>query len=66
MPKLNTANAGVQEFLLKIAAYWIKEADIDGWRLDVSDEVSHDFWRRFRKEVKQLKKDCVIIGGELA
>ena len=62
MPKLNTANAGVQEFLLKIAAYWIKEADIDGWRLDVSDEVSHDFWRRFRKEVKQLKKDCVIIG----
>lgn len=30
MPKLNTANVGVQEFLIKIAAYWIKEADIDG------------------------------------
>ena len=26
MPKLNTANAGVQEFLLKIAAYWMKDA----------------------------------------
>ncbi|MBR1692744.1 MAG: alpha-glycosidase [Lachnospiraceae bacterium] len=62
MPKLNTANEGVQEFLMDIALYWIREADIDGWRLDVSDEVSHEFWRRFRREVKKLKKDCVIIG----
>lgn len=62
MPKFNTANPKVQEFLLKIACYWIEEADIDGWRLDVSDEVSHEFWRRFRHEVKALKKDCVIIG----
>jgi glycosidase len=62
MPKLNTANEEVQEFLLDIALYWIREADIDGWRLDVSDEVSHDFWRRFRREVKAQKEDCVIIG----
>ncbi len=62
MPKLNTADQGVQDFLIGIARYWIREADIDGWRLDVSDEVSHDFWRRFRREVKAEKKDCVIIG----
>lgn len=62
MPKLNTANEEVQKFLLDIALYWIREADIDGWRLDVSDEVSHDFWRQFRKEVKRAKSDCVIIG----
>lgn len=62
MPKLNTANKGVQEFLLDIALYWIREADIDGWRLDVSDEVSHAFWRMFRDRVKEEKKDCVIIG----
>ncbi|MBQ1630808.1 MAG: alpha-glycosidase [Firmicutes bacterium] len=62
MPKLNTANEEVQDFLLDIALYWIREADIDGWRLDVSDEVSHDFWRRFRREVKAEKEDCAIIG----
>lgn len=62
MPKLNTTNKSVQEFLLDIALYWIKEADIDGWRLDVSDEVSHEFWRMFRNRVKEEKKDCVIIG----
>ncbi len=62
MPKLNTAEEGVQEFLLDIATYWIDVADIDGWRLDVADEVSHEFWRMFRKTVKTRKKDCVIIG----
>lgn len=62
MPKLNTANEQVQEFLIEIAAYWMRETGIDGWRLDVSDEVSHDFWRRFRKEVKKINPDCVIIG----
>ena len=62
MPKLNTANEEVQNFLLEVATYWIREADIDGWRLDVSDEVSHEFWRKFRKAVKEEKSDSVIIG----
>lgn len=62
MPKLNTSNIEVQEFLINIATCWIKKYDIDGWRLDVSDEVSHDFWRNFRKRVKQVKEDCIIIG----
>lgn len=62
MPKLNTSNPKVQDYLIKIGKYWIEEFDIDGWRLDVSDEVSHDFWKRFRKEIKASKKDAVIIG----
>ncbi len=62
MPKLNTANPEVQDFLMEITHYWMELANIDGWRLDVSDEVSHAFWRRFRQEVKGWNKDCVIIG----
>ncbi|MCI9407429.1 MAG: alpha-glycosidase [Clostridia bacterium] len=62
MPKFNTANPEVREYLLGIATYWIKELDIDGWRLDVSDEVSHEFWRDMRRAVKKLKPDCVLIG----
>ncbi len=62
MPKLNTSNPKVQDFLLDIATFWIREYDIDGWRLDVSDEVSHTFWRKFREEVKRVKPDCVIMG----
>ncbi len=45
MPKLNTANPEVQKYLLDIALYWIREFDIDGWRLDVANEVDHVFGR---------------------
>lgn len=62
MPKFNTSNPEVQHFLNDIATYWIREFDIDGWRLDVADEVSHDYWRSFRKAVKAAKPDCVILG----
>ncbi len=62
MPKLNTSNPEVEKFLLDIACHYIEEYDIDGWRLDVSDEISHHFWRNFRREVKMRKPDCVIIG----
>ncbi len=62
MPKLNTKNPEVREFLIDIATYWIKEFDIDAWRLDVANEIDHSFWREFRKEVKDIKPECLILG----
>ena len=62
MPKLNTANPEVQEYLLDIATYWIKEFDIDAWRLDVANEVDHFFWKRFFKETTAIKEDLYILG----
>ena len=62
MPKLMTKNEEVKDYLINVAVYWIKEADIDGWRLDVADEIDHSFWRDFRKAVKEIKEDALIIG----
>ncbi|MDR0297935.1 MAG: glycoside hydrolase family 13 protein [Streptococcaceae bacterium] len=62
MPKLNTANAEVQAYLLEIAAYWIREFDIDAWRLDVADEVDHAFWKKFRAVCDAAKDDFYILG----
>lgn len=62
MPKLNTANPEVQEYLLNIAEYWIKECDIDAWRLDVADEVDHAFWKKFRTTCDSAKEDFYILG----
>jgi len=62
MPKLNTSNSEVLNYFLDVCRYWIEEYDIDGWRLDVADEVNTDFWREFRKVAKSAKKDCVLIG----
>ena len=61
MPKLNTSNPEVREYIFKVARKYL-ELGIDGWRLDVADEISHDFWKEFRKVVKYINKDALIIG----
>lgn len=62
MPKLNTANPEVQKYLLDIATYWVREFDIDGWRLDVANEVDHAFWKQFNQAVRAEKEDIYILG----
>lgn len=62
MPKLNTNNPEVCRFLNDIGVYYIREYGIDGWRLDVSDEISYEFWRSFRKAIKSENSEAVIIG----
>src|SRR5690606_2731841 len=48
MPKWNTEHPEVRAYLLDIVAHWTNMG-IDGWRLDVANEVDHQFWREFRK-----------------
>lgn len=62
MPKLNTANKDVQDYILTIAKYWIQEFDIDAWRLDVANEVDHHLWKKFAETCHELKEDFYILG----
>ncbi|QNK40592.1 glycoside hydrolase family 13 protein [Caproicibacter fermentans] len=62
MPKLNTSNPQLKKYLFDTVAYWMEETGIDGWRLDVSDEIDHQFWRDFRQLVKGINPEAVIIG----
>lgn len=62
MPKLNTNEEEVIEYLVGICEYWVKHYDIDGIRLDVANEVSHKFAKELRKRMKALKPDIYILG----
>lgn len=62
MPKFNTENARVVEYLCDVATYWIREAGIDGWRLDCAPEVDHRFWRSLRSAVKAEKPEALLVG----
>ena len=44
-----------------VNAYWITKG-MDGWRLDVANEVSDETWQNFRDSVKALDSEAVIIG----
>lgn len=62
MPQLNPDSKELRDYVKQVIDYWMQETDIDGWRLDVADEVTHGFWKEFRKWVKANKKDAIIIG----
>lgn len=62
MPKLNTENKEVQQYFAEVGKYWIEKYQVDGWRLDVANEISRDFWRNFRRQVKAVNPQAVLIG----
>lgn len=62
MPKWNTSCREAQDYLIGVGRHYIREYGIDGWRLDVCDEVSHVFWRRFRQAIKEEDPQAVLIG----
>ena len=62
MPKLNTGIPAVIDYFCGVGAWWIRKFGIDGWRLDVMDEISDDFLRAFRKAVKAANPDALILG----
>jgi cyclomaltodextrinase / maltogenic alpha-amylase / neopullulanase len=62
LPKFNTDTPAVREFLWGVAEHWIKFG-VDGWRLDVPNEIDDDeFWREFRRRVKGANPDAYIVG----
>ena len=62
MPKLDTANPEVRDYLCGVGEHWLREYGTDGWRLDVADEVDDAFWREFRRRCKAVKSDALLIG----
>lgn len=62
MPKTNTANEKLKDYFCEVGAYWVREFDVDGWRLDVANEVDDQFLRAFRNAVKNEKEDALVIG----
>lgn len=65
MPKWRTEDPHAEAYLLGCVKYWIETCDIDGWRLDVSNEVSHQFLRKVKEAARSVKKDVYILGENL-
>ncbi|MBX2993084.1 MAG: glycoside hydrolase family 13 protein [Bacteroidetes bacterium] len=61
LPKLMTHNPDVRDYLFKATEHWMSFG-IDGWRLDVPNEIPHPFWIEWRKLVKKLNPDAYIVG----
>lgn len=70
LPKLNYEESEeLREYILSIGKKWVSAPyGVDGWRLDVaadlghSEEYNHDFWRAYRKAVKEANPEAVIFA----
>lgn len=62
LPKFNTANPQVREYLMEVGEFWARRG-IDGWRLDVPQEIKTEgFWEEFRRRVRSVNPDLYIVG----
>ena len=66
---LATERPETQDILLKVAKWWMKQTDVDGFRLDTYMHVAPSFWTRFFQETRdyahKLGKDNFLLLGEI-
>ncbi len=55
-------NMPVVDYVLSVADYWLGTLDIDGFRLDVPNEVPHWFWALWNERCRSIKPDCWLVG----
>jgi neopullulanase len=62
LPKLNVVNPGMRSYLMEVTRYWI-EFGIDGWRMDVAEEIDDElFWQEFRQVAKAANPDAYLVA----
>lgn len=62
MPKLRYQTKAVRDYIKNAGEYWLVNFNIDGYRLDVSDEVDFTFWQEFRRHIKSINEHALLIG----
>ncbi len=62
MPELNTDHPPVRDYLLDAATMWVRDFDVDGFRLDYAHGPSHAFWAHFWRALKQIKPEVWCFG----
>ena len=60
--KLDYTNSEMRKAMSDAMAFWLREADIDGFRCDVAGEVPTDFWDDTRKQLETVKPDIFMLA----
>jgi cyclomaltodextrinase / maltogenic alpha-amylase / neopullulanase len=65
LPNLNYENPEVRRMMIEGFSYWVREFDVDGFRVDAAWGVKQrrpDFWPEWRKELKRIKPDLLLLA----
>jgi neopullulanase len=61
LPKLDLDEPHLRAMILDVAAHWL-HFGIDGWRLDVAEEIDIGFWREFRQRCRAVRSDAYLVA----
>ncbi len=61
---LNYNNPEMRKEMIESMKFWLKEANIDGFRCDVADWVPVDFWNQARMELDKVKPVFMLAEAE--
>jgi len=65
LPNLNYKNPEVRRMMIEAFSYWVREFDVDGFRVDACwgvQERRPDFWPEWRRELKRIKPDLLLLA----
>lgn len=65
LPNLNYDNPEVRRMMIEAFSYWVREFDVDGFRVDACWGVQQrrpDFWPEWRRELKRIKPDLLLLA----
>ena len=62
MPRVNLDFPPARAWTIANAVKWLRDFDVDGYRLDVADGPGPNFWSHFRKACRAVKPDCLVFG----
>ena len=65
LPNLNYDNPQVRNMMIGAFSYWVRDFDVDGFRVDACWGVKQrrpDFWPQWRKELKRIKPDLMLLA----
>jgi glycosidase len=65
LPNLNYENPEVRRWMIEAFSYWVREFDVDGFRVDVAwgiRERRPDFWPEWRQELQRIKPDLFLLA----
>ncbi|NDV81645.1 hypothetical protein D0T87_06565 [Bacteroides sp. 51] len=62
--QLDFNNPGLRAAMIDAMQYWVREADIDGYRCDAVTYVPLSFWKEARPEVDKIKKITWLAEGD--
>lgn len=65
LPNLNYHNPEVRTWMTEAFSYWVREFDVDGFRVDASWGVKErrpDYWPEWRRKLKRIKPDLLLLA----